>query len=284
MEDAALRDWVGRTETVEDEASPGLIRRLAVLLDRDPAGIAPGMVLPEGWHGVLFWPLAPHSRLGADGHPQKGEFLPPVDLPRRMFAGRRTRFLAPIRVGDSLRRVSTVTGITPKAGRSGRMVFVTIRHGITVAGMGVEAVVEEQDLVYRGPAGPAPEAPPPEPPALPEGAHRQEFRPDPVLLFRYSAVTYNGHRIHYDADYARCIEGYPALVVNGGLTALVLTELAKTRLRHHLTAFTARNGRPLFAGQRASLACAPEGPHRLRLWALDDENRIAAEAVAESAA
>jgi 3-methylfumaryl-CoA hydratase len=286
MDDAALREWAGRSETAEDEVSTGLIRRLAALLDRDPAGIAAGTPLPEGWHSVLFVPLAPQSGLGADGHPKKGDFLPPVDLPRRMFAGRRTRFMAPIRVGDAVRRTSTITSVAPKQGRSGRMVFVTIRHAIAAAGLGVDSVVEEQDLVYRGPPEPPPaEAPaPPEPPALPVGAHREEFRPDPVLLFRYSAVTFNGHRIHYDADYTRGIEGYPALVVNGGLTALFLMELAKTRLRRRLVAFATRNARPLFANRPASLACHPEGPNRLRLWALDDRDRIAVEATAEGAA
>jgi 3-methylfumaryl-CoA hydratase len=288
MDDAALREWIGRSETVEDEASLGLIRRLAVLLDRDPMTVGAGMPLPEGWHSVLFGPLAPQSSLGADGHPPKGDFLPPIKLPRRMFAGRRTRFLAPIRIGETVRRTSSIASITPKEGRSGRMVFVTIRHGITPANLDVEAVVEEQDLVFRpmpeaasgGEATPAPAAA--EPAAIPAEAHRVAFRPDPVLLFRYSAVTFNGHRIHYDADYTRGIEGYPALVVNGGLTALFLMELAKGRLRRRMTTFTTRNGRPLFAGRPASLVCHAETANRLRLWALDDRERIAVEATAES--
>src|SRR3712207_2336533 len=152
MDEGALQGWIGREEVAEDEASLVLLRRLAALLDQDPARIRRGGPMPEGWHVVLFGPLARQSRLGPDGHPMKGEFLPPVSLPRRMFAGRRTWFNAPIAIGADLRRVSRIAAITPKAGRSGRMIFVTIRHGIESAGR--ECVVEEQDLVYRDTAQP----------------------------------------------------------------------------------------------------------------------------------
>lgn len=287
---AELEQWIGRSETVEDEASLGLIRRLAALLDRDPGTFTAGTPLPEGWHGVLFAPLAPQSTLGADGHPQRGDFLPPIPLPRRMFAGRRTRFLAPIRVGEAVRRVSTIASITQKQGRSGRMVFVTIRHGITPVSLKVEAVVEEQDLVFRqavgleeGGRGAGPAAAAEGPGEVPAGAQRIPFRSDPPLLFRYSALTFNAHRIHYDADYTRGIEGYPALVVNGGLTALFLLEIARSQMRRRLMAFTARNARPLFAGRPASLAWHAEAANRVRLWALDDRDRIAVAATAEGA-
>lgn len=289
MDDAELQHWIGRTETVEDEVSLGLIRRLAALLDRDPGSFVAGTPLPEGWYSVLFAPLALQSSLGADGHPQRGDFLPPIRLPRRMFAGRRTRFLAPIRVGEAVRRTSTIASITPKWGRSGRMVFVTIRHGITPASLDVEAVVEEQDLVFRDTADRAAEPPtaaggPLEAAGeIPAGAQRVRFQADAPLLFRYSALTYNAHRIHYDADYTRGIEGYPALVVNGGLTALFLMELARGQMRRRLMAFTARNARPLFAGRPASLAWHAETANRLRLWALDDRDRIAVAATAEGA-
>lgn len=292
MEAGALQStewqpWIGRSETTEDEASLGLIRRLAAMLDRDPASFTAGAPLPEGWHGVLFGPLALQSSLGADGHPQKGDFLPPIRLPRRMFAGRRTRFLAPIRVGEAVRRTSTIASIAAKRGRSGDMVFVTIRHGITPASLEVEAVVEEQDLVFREaaaqgdaePAGRNGDAAD----VVPAGAQRIRFRPDAPLLFRYSALTFNAHRIHYDADYTRGIEGYPALVVNGGLTALFLMELARSQMRRRLMAFTTRNARPLFAGRPASLAWHAETANRFRLWALDDRDRVAVEATADGA-
>ncbi|MDO9709483.1 FAS1-like dehydratase domain-containing protein [Paracraurococcus lichenis] len=282
MDEAALQGWIGREQVTEDEASLVLLRRLAALLDQDPAAIRRGAPMPEGWHVVLFGPLARQSALGPDGHPAMGEFLPPVPLPRRMFAGRRTWFAAPIPVGAEVRRVSRIAAINPKEGRSGRMIFVTIRHGIESGGR--ECVVEEQDLVFR--EAPRPGAAPaePAPPALPAEAVRERFLPDPTLLFRYSAVTNNGHRIHYDADYARGAEGYPALVVNGGIATTMLTELAKCHLPGPLRRVTTRAGRPLFVGREATLACHREAPDRARLWALDDAGRLAFECVAECAA
>ena len=285
MDEAALRDWIGREAVAEDEASPVLLRRLAALLDQDPGLIRRGAPMPEGWHVVLFGPLARQSALGPDGHPAKGDFLPPVPLPRRMFAGRRTWFVAPVEIGSEVRRVSRIAAITPKQGRSGAMVFVTIRHGIESGGR--ECVVEEQDLVFRdaAPAGPSGAAvPEAAPPAVPEEAAREVFTPDPVLLFRYSAVTNNGHRIHYDSDYATGAEGYPALVVNGGITTTRLTELAKRHLPGRLRSVTTRAGRPLFVGRPVTLACQAETPGRARLWALDAGGRLAFECLAEAAA
>ncbi len=272
-----MQDWIGRGETVEDEASLGLMRRLGVLLDWNPAILKRGDDMPAGWHAVLFWPLARQSALGADGHPENGDFLPPIAMPRRMFAGRRTWFNAPIRIGADLTRVSAITAITPKRGRSGAMVFVTIRHDI-----GDGAVIEEQDLVYREAADPS--APPPAPPpplALPEGAHTERFTPTTTLLFRYSAVTYNGHRIHYDADYVRAEEGYPALVVNGGVSTILLTELAKRKLPGPIKSIASRAGRALYVGREARLACHAPAPNKLNLWALDNSGRVAFEATAE---
>ena len=277
-----LDGWIGREEVAEDEASLVLLRRLAALLDQDPASIRRGAPMPEGWHVALFGPLARQSGLGRDGHAALGEFLPPVPLPRRMFAGRRTWFQAPIAIGAAVRRVSRIAAITPKAGRSGRMIFVTVRHGIESEGR--ECVVEEQDLVYREAAAPGAAVAGTPPPVLPDDALRERFTPDTVLLFRYSAVTNNGHRIHYDADYARGAEGYPALVVNGGIATTKLSELAKRQLPGPLRQVTTRAGRPLFVGREATLACSLEAPGRARLWALDDAGRLAFECVAECGA
>ncbi|WP_149537390.1 HTD2 family dehydratase [Siccirubricoccus phaeus] len=278
----ALQDWIGRSEVVEDEASLTLLRRLAALLDQEPMALRRGAPMPEGWHVVLFGPLARQSGLGPDGHAAKGEFLPPVKLPRRMFAGRRTWFNAPIAIGAEVRRVSRIAAITPKEGRSGRMIFVTIRHGIESEGR--ECVVEEQDLVYREAATPGAKPAESPPPDLPAAAVRESFTPDTTLLFRYSAATNNGHRIHYDADYARQVEGYPALVVNGGITTTKLTELAKRLLPGPVAKVTTRAGRPLFVGREVTLAAHAEAPGKLRLWALDEGGRLAFETLAECAA
>lgn len=277
-----LQGWIGREEVAEDEASLVLLKRLAALLDQDPGDIRRNGWVPQGWHVAFFGPLTRQSGLGPDGHAALGDFLPPVPLPRRMFAGRRTWFNAPIRIGAELRRVSRIAAITPKQGRSGAMVFVTIRHGIEAEG--VECVVEEQDLVYRQAAEPGAVPSVDAPLTLPAEAIRSGFTPDTTLLFRYSAVASNGHRIHYDAPYATGTEGYPALVVNGGITTTKLTELAKSVLPAPIRKVVTRAGRPLFVDRPVTLASHLEAPERVRLWALDDAGRLAFECVAECAA
>ncbi|HWX50908.1 MAG TPA: MaoC family dehydratase N-terminal domain-containing protein [Roseomonas sp.] len=278
-ETAALQGWVGRSETVEDEAALPIVRRLAALLDRDAMALRRGDALPEGWHAVFFGPLAPQSQLGPDGHPRKGDFLPPVPLPRRMFAGRRIRFLAPLPIGAALRRTSTIAAVTPKTGRSGQMVFVRVDHSIEADGKVV--VTEEHDIVYReeaGKAAGAAPAPAAAPAPLPEPTATEDYAPDTVTLFRYSAVTFNGHRIHYDQPYTTQEEGYPALVVNGGLTALRLCELAKRHLPGgRIGRLSVRNVRPFFVGRKGELRCRQEAEGRLVLWALDEQGRPIAE-------
>ncbi|RAI42091.1 FAS1-like dehydratase domain-containing protein [Rhodoplanes roseus] len=270
-----LQAWVGRHEVVEDEAAAVLVRRVAALLDRDPSPYVSGAVVPENWHVAFFTPLAVQSQIGPDGHPRRGDFLPPVRLPRRMFAGRRLRFVAPIRVGAALRRTSTVTAITPKRGRSGEMVFVTVEHAITSDG--TLAVIEEQDIVYReeATAGSKPANGDAAAEELPEPTDREAFAPDPTMLFRYSAITFNAHRIHYDTPYTQGEEGYPNLVVNGGLTALRLGELAKRNLPGgRLGRLTLRNVRPFFLGRKAELRSRWEPDGRLSLWSVDERGRV----------
>ena len=175
MDEAALQGWVGREEVAEDEASLVLLRRLAALLDQDPASLRRGAPMPEGWHVALFGPLARQSGLGPDGHAALGEFLPPVPLPRRMFAGRRTWFQAPIAIGAEVRRVSRIAAITPKSGRSGRMIFVTVRHGIESGARNAWWRSRTWSTgKRRRRARAAPEAPPPE---LPADAVRRDFHP-----------------------------------------------------------------------------------------------------------
>ncbi|MFD2181909.1 FAS1-like dehydratase domain-containing protein [Rhodoplanes azumiensis] len=273
-----LQGWVGRQEVAEDEAAAVLVQRVAALLDRDPAAFRTGAAVPEGWHVAFFTPLAAQSQLGPDGHPKRGDFLPPVALPRRMFAGRRLRFLSPIRIGAVLRRTSTIAAITPKRGRSGEMVFVRLEH--VIAADGTPAVVEEQDIVYREEASAA-QRPAAAPAAaevteeLPEPNDRECFVPDATTLFRYSAITFNAHRIHYDTPYTQGEEGYPNLVVNGGLTALKLCELAKRNLPGgRLGRISLRNVRPFFLGRKAELRSRWEPDGRVSLWSVDERGRV----------
>ncbi|HEY4249979.1 MAG TPA: MaoC family dehydratase N-terminal domain-containing protein [Roseomonas sp.] len=277
--EAMLPEWIGRWRESEDELTRPAMRRLAAMLDRDGDVFAPGDPVPPHWAVLLFDDAAPQGRLGPDGHPVKGDFLPLVPLPRRMLGGRRMTYHAPPRIGDLLRRRSEITAITPKTGKSGRLVFVAVRHSVT--GPQGLVSVEEQDIAYREAAAPgqAPAAPAASAP-MPAAHWTEAFLPDPVLLFRYSALTFNTHRIHYDADYARGAEGYPALVVNGGLSTMMLLEAA---CRHAggrpLTRYAARTIRPLFSGRAAALHGAGG-----RLWVTDAEGALALSIEAEFAA
>jgi len=269
-----LQDWIGRSREVEDEVAAPLMRRLAATLDLDPPDLRRGAPVPPHWIAVLFDDAQRQSALGADGHAATGEFLPPVSLPRRMLAGRRMRYERAPRIGDAVVRRSEIAAITPKEGRSGRLVFVTLRHTIT----GPEGViaVEEQDLAYREAPKPDTAAAPAKAPALPDAAWQQEFLPDPVLLFRVSALQFNGHRIHYDADYARGAEGYPALVVNGTVTTLALIEAARRRAGRELRAYAARTAKPLFCGRRARLCgTGLDAAGGATLWAENEEGALA---------
>jgi 3-methylfumaryl-CoA hydratase len=254
--------------------------RTAALLDLPDDGLVEGAALPQGWYALLFGALAPQAQIGPDGHPRKGDFLPPVALPRRMFAGRRATFHAPLRIGDHVERVSEIAKIEPKQGRSGRMIFVTVIHRISARG--TMLVTEEQDIVYReeskGAAAPAAPQPPPG-----KAAWSRTVVPDPVMVFRYSALTFNGHRIHYDADYTRTIEGYPERVVNGGLTTLLLLELARAKLDRKLATVATRNLRPLFVDRPITLCGAPSDGGKLALWVTDADGAMALSADAELA-
>lgn len=236
--------WIGRTEEAHDVLEPSRSRALQAALGVDDR-VEAGGVLPLLHHWLYFWDVRPPAELGADGHPARGGFLPPVSLPRRMWAGGRVEFLAPLRVGEPVRRVSTILGVETKSGRSGNLVFVTVRHELSGAA-GI-AIREAQDIVYRDP--PAPGAPTPAGPAAEADAEWEEtIEPDPVLLFRYSALTMNGHRIHYDRPYATGEEGYPGLVVHGPLQATLLADLAGRRLGRPVARFSFRGVSPAFDG------------------------------------
>jgi 3-methylfumaryl-CoA hydratase len=261
----SIKDWLGRTRRDEDEIALGAVQRLAATLDQDPDAFKRGSVLPESWYAILFGTVAQESDIGPDGHPVTGDFMPPMHGTRRMFAGRRTTFHRALHVGDTVTRVSTVSRAEPKTGRTGAFTLVTVTH--EMSGPSGLAITEEQDVVYRA----AVEAGTTE---APKEAPRVEEKPDwshaivldTVLLFRYSALTFNAHRIHYDLPYTRDVEGYPALVMNGGLTALLLVETARPHLPRAIPSYAARAIRPLFVGERVTLNGRSAG-ESAALWA-----------------
>ena len=279
---ASKNDWLRCTRRDEDEVTLGAAQRLAATLDRDPAVLQRGDELPESWYAILFGPVALQSALGRDGHPRTSDFLPPLAGTRRMFGGRRTRFIAPLKIGDAVSRVSTVTGATQKSGSTGPFTLVTVTHEIS--GPSGLAVMEEQDIIYRAPVetgAATPQrsaAPPPYPPLQAgegaEGEWSAAIELDSVIVFRYSALTFNAHRIHYDLPYAREVEGYPALVMNGGLTALLLIETARPHLPRPIAGYAARAMSPLFVGQRVTFNGRLAGG-TARLWASSPDGGLA---------
>lgn len=248
-------DWIGRSEEARDVLDPARCNALrAATGNVEP--LAPGDALPALYHWLHFWNVQPPAGLGPDGHPAKGGFLPPVPLPRRMWAGGRVRFVAPLRIGEAVTRRSTIERVEAKSGKSGDLVFVTVLHEI--ASGGAVAIREEQDLVYRG-AAKAGSIAAPGPDSAPEAPWCEVLVADPVLLFRYSALTMNGHRVHYDRPYAMDEEAYPALVVHGPLQATLLADLAARRLGRSLETFDFRGQAPAFDGSRLYLCGTPQG-------------------------
>jgi 3-methylfumaryl-CoA hydratase len=275
------RTWIGHTETRTEIAAAAPVAALSATLDRDDPPAGEGSLVPPLWQWLYFTPRAPASHIGPDGHEQRGGFLPPVALPRRMFAGGRFEFLRPLRVGDTLTRSSRIADVSGKQGRSGSLVFVTVHHEI--AGKdGEVALREEHDIVYRDP--PAPGTPTPAPEAAPEASEfSREIAPDPVLLFRYSALTFNGHRIHYDRNYATREEGYPGLVVHGPLIATLLLDLLRREAPEaEVHRFQFRAKRPLFDIHRFTVCGRRDASDGFALWACDHEGRLAMQAHAET--
>ena len=270
--------WIGRTEERADTVTPVPVAALAAALDRDDPAPQHGAPLPPLWHWLYFLPLQRQSELGDDGHPRRGGFLPPVPLPRRMWAGGRLSFDGDLRIGDEATRRSRIAAIASKASRSGPLVFVTVEHVIGNAGGTV--IREEHDIVYRGLA--APGTAPPEPPAAPtdEGFAR-EVNADEVLLFRYSALTFNGHRIHYDRRYVTEVEGYPGLVVHGPLIATLLLDLLRRELPlARVASFGFKAVSPLFDGSPFTLCGRCDGERRIALWARNAAGGLAMQASA----
>ncbi|BEP54269.1 MaoC family dehydratase N-terminal domain-containing protein [Variovorax sp. V118] len=244
---ARLQAWQGRTETLRDDLTAAPVRGLSATLDRDDPLPEAGTRLPALWHWLYFLPHHRQSEIGEDGHAKRGGFLPPVPLPRRMWAGGRLTWEPgnPLQVGDAVERTSTIASVTHKAGRTGELVFVLVRHEVRNA-RGL-ALTEEHDIVYRAAAAPGEPAPPPTP-APKDAAFSRDLVPDDVLLFRYSALTFNGHRIHYDRRYVTQVEGYPGLIVHGPLIATLLVDLLRRNAPAdaQLARFEFRAVRPTF--------------------------------------
>ena len=280
-----LQSWVGKTETTGDDITSAPVRALSATLDRDDsAPVAGSTVLPPLWHWLYFLPQQRQSEIGPDGHPRRGGFLPPVPLPRRMWAGGRLCWLTenPLLVGQAVRRVSSIASVTHKAGRTGDLLFVLVKHEVHNA-KGL-ALTEEHDIVYRAAAQPG--DPVPQPVAAEQGAAWQrEIVPDDVLLFRYSALTFNGHRIHYDRRYVTEVEGYPGLIVHGPLIATLLVDLVRRQLPDaFIKSFNFKAVRPTFDLHPFRLNGQPSADGKtVQLWAQDHEGWLTMQGTAELA-
>ena len=300
-----LTQWIGRSETLRDQITAAPVRGLNATLDHPALAVENGMPLFPLWHWLYFLPQHRQSEIGPDGHAKRGGFLPPVPLPRRMWAGSQFEFRAPVRVGDAVERTSTIADVTGKEGRTGRLVFVKVRHELRCNGAAEPAIVEFHDIVYRdakkpGDVEPAPVkapsldevgsadsgsgSPGPESRPLggqrPQGAWGRTIVPDDVLLFRYSALTFNGHRIHYDRQYVTQVEGYPGLIVHGPLIATLLMDLVR---RHapdaQVASFRFKAVRPTFDLHPFKVNGRREG-NEIKLWAQDHEGWLTMDATA----
>ena len=270
-----LRTWIGRRQVVEDEICLTTVRRIAAMLALEPSRFVPGTELPPHWFSMFFHNNAMQRDIGPDGHPNKGIFLPPIPLPRRMGAGRRVRIMGALRACVPARRVAEVVGIAPKVARTGALVVLTMRH--TIEDKDKTIAVDDFDAVYREGIAPGEKNPLPKPANPPaNAAWSKTFELSNALVFRYSAITWNAHRIHYDADYSRRDEGYPEAVQNGGLTMQLIIDAALPHLAGRLTGFQARLTRPLWVGDRVTVQGGPAHNGRMSCWGVDkDGNQCA---------
>jgi 3-methylfumaryl-CoA hydratase len=288
---ALLRQWVGKQDVCQDTITLAPVRAMTALLDRDDA-LALGDPLPALWHWLYFLPATKQSEIASDGHPQRGGFLPPVPLPRRMWAGGHLEFFSPIHLGEHVRRTSHIQSVNHKQGKSGDLVFVTVEH--QYHGDQGLCLRETHDIVYRSHSSPS------DKPLPPVAAHimvqsgqdahdvwSRDTVPDDVLLFRYSALTFNAHRIHYDRKYATEVEAYPGLVVHGPLIATLLLDGLRRHSDRPVKNFNFKAIRPAFECSdqrhlRVNAQMLTDGQH-CRLWAQDHEGWLTMQAQAELA-
>jgi 3-methylfumaryl-CoA hydratase len=268
-----LHGWIGRTESHTDLITAWPVAALNAALDYDAPKPAEGDAIPPAWHWLYFLEAKRAGELGPDGHPRRGGFLPPVTLPRRMWAGGRIEFHSPLRIGDRARRDSTILNVEHKQGRTGELVFVTVRHEVKV---GEKITIrEEYDIVYRGAPQPGDKAPPGKTAAA-GAAWQRALAGNPVLLFRYSALTFNGHRIHYDLDYVREEEHYPGLIVHGPLQATLLLELCRQRSPKPVRKLEYRALHPIFHTERFTVNGNPSADgSTAELWTANADGHVA---------
>ena len=276
--DISYGDWTPTVETVTETIDLTQVRKFASVLDLDESQFDDGAALPAMWHWLFFLHRAPSANIGPDGHPRRGGFFPPVELQRRMFAGERVSFHAPLVIGQPATRTGTITRLDEKEGRSGRMVLASAQYRIEQGG--TLCVEDTHDIVYIAGGGATP-APGPDAFSAPDGAWHREVKADPVLLFRFSALSFNSHRIHYDAVYAQNEEGYPGLVVHGPLTALLLSELARAQMATPMTQYSFRGRAPIFEPWPFHLVGQPGDGGAVKLEAVRNDGTVAMTATAQ---
>lgn len=279
---AELSDWIGRTRTVTDFIAPAPVAALEATLDHGEPHPSSFEALPPLYHWLYFLPLVPTSELDTDGHPKRGGFLPPVALPRRMWAASDVTFLEPVPIGSGATQTSVIEDVAEKQGRSGPLVFVTIRH--EVSGGDGPAIIDRQTVVYREASPGGAEAVTPGKPAPAESDFSRVVTPSAALLFRYSALIFNAHRIHYDVPYTKDVEGYPGLVVHGPLLATLLTDLVRRALPDATIArFRFRAVKPVFDTGPFTLCGRRDADKVIALWVRDEAGDLCVDASAEIA-
>lgn len=268
-----LRPWIGRVRVTEDDIAMPMVRRIAAMLDLDPDQFRPGIELPPHWFSMFFADIARQSDLREDGHAIGGVVLPPIPMPRRMGAGRRMKVMRRLRAAEPAVRKSEVVDIVPKSGRSGSIFVLTLRNTVEQAGNVV--AVDEFDAIYREATPPGQKTTATVPAMAPsDRAWADTILLSETLVFRYSAVTWNSHRIHYDADYARTVEGYEHTVQNGGLTMQLMIDAALKRAPSELRALTARLTYPVWVGDPISIRGTAASDRRMRVWVADKHGHL----------
>lgn len=277
-----LRPWIGRVRVIEDDIGLPMVRRIASMLDRDPDSFKPGMALPSHWFSMFFVDIARQSDLREDGHAKGGVVLPPIPMPRRMGAGRRLKLMGPLRIAQPAVRKSEVVDIVPKTGRSGSIFVLTLRNTIEQAGQVL--AVDEFDAIYREATPPGLKTTATVPAAAPsDHAWEHTVLLSETLVFRYSAITWNAHRIHYDADYARSVEGYEHTVHNGGLTMQLMIDAALKHAPSDLRGLTARLMYPLWVGDPLTVRGGEAKDGRMKIWSADKAGHLCGEMTLEFA-